>query len=280
MRSRYTGKERDTESGLDYFGARYYASSMGRFSSPDPSGLFFADPTNPQSLNLYSYVRNNPLSNIDPDGLRCVWDDGSFDSEDDKQSGKQSVCEAAGGTYHKPGEYSPGVDWGSSNADGTLTLHTNASAPVLPKPTLDTALSDLAVNTLIGKTVDLGLNTLTTLIYTPQNRQYPTPSILFGTKNCGKGGDGSRTGPINGPCATHDDCYTNAGIDANGNFPGGPEWTLPQAAAAQGCNQGLYNAARSNPNAPGSKAIQYWLTHGDTTPFGYVLKPGTEAKPW
>ena len=34
--SRYTGKERDTESGLDYFGARYYGSSMGRFMSPDP----------------------------------------------------------------------------------------------------------------------------------------------------------------------------------------------------------------------------------------------------
>jgi RHS repeat-associated protein len=36
----FTGKERDTESGLDYFGARYYASSMGRFSSPDPMGQF------------------------------------------------------------------------------------------------------------------------------------------------------------------------------------------------------------------------------------------------
>jgi RHS repeat-associated protein len=40
-RYRYTGKERDTESGNDYFGARYYASSMGRFMSPDPSGLVY-----------------------------------------------------------------------------------------------------------------------------------------------------------------------------------------------------------------------------------------------
>jgi len=73
VRSRCTGKERDTESGLDYFGARYYGSSMGRFSSPDPSGLYFADPTNPQSFNLYSYVQNNPLVNVDPDGLDCVY---------------------------------------------------------------------------------------------------------------------------------------------------------------------------------------------------------------
>ncbi|HEY1809167.1 MAG TPA: RHS repeat-associated core domain-containing protein, partial [Acidobacteriaceae bacterium] len=63
----YTGKERDSESGNDYFGARYYASTMGRFMSPDKP---FADqhPANPQSWNLYSYTRNNPLRFIDSDG--------------------------------------------------------------------------------------------------------------------------------------------------------------------------------------------------------------------
>jgi RHS repeat-associated protein len=65
----FTGKERDTESGLDYFGARHYSSTMGRFMSPDPSQLYFADPTNPQSLNLYTYVVNNPLKFVDPSGL-------------------------------------------------------------------------------------------------------------------------------------------------------------------------------------------------------------------
>jgi RHS repeat-associated protein len=78
--SRFTGKERDTESGNDYFEARYYASSTGRMISPDPSGLYYADPSNPQSLNLYSYVLNNPLTYTDPSGEECVWDDGSFDS--------------------------------------------------------------------------------------------------------------------------------------------------------------------------------------------------------
>jgi RHS repeat-associated protein len=67
-----TGKERDTESGNDYFGARYYASNMGRFLSPDwsvtPDAVPFADLENPQSLNLYSYVQNNPLSHKDEDG--------------------------------------------------------------------------------------------------------------------------------------------------------------------------------------------------------------------
>ena len=72
VRSRYTGKERDTESGNDYFGARYYGSNMGRFMSPDWSGTPVAIPwanfNNPQSLNLYSYAGNNPLVRIDKDG--------------------------------------------------------------------------------------------------------------------------------------------------------------------------------------------------------------------
>lgn len=67
-----TGKERDAESGNDYFGARYYASSMGRWMSPDPSGLFFADPENPQSMNLYAYVSNNPVNSIDTDGRLTI----------------------------------------------------------------------------------------------------------------------------------------------------------------------------------------------------------------
>ena len=58
---KFTGKERDGESGLDYFGARHYASSMGRFMQPDPAGIWVADLTVPQSWNLYSYALNNPI---------------------------------------------------------------------------------------------------------------------------------------------------------------------------------------------------------------------------
>jgi len=68
----FTGKERDTESGNDYFDARYYASSMGRFLSPDWSAqeepVPYAKLDNPQTLNLYSYVTNNPLARVDADG--------------------------------------------------------------------------------------------------------------------------------------------------------------------------------------------------------------------
>jgi RHS repeat-associated protein len=69
-----SGKERDTESGLDYFGARYYGSSMGRFMSPDSSG--YSGLTNPQSWNLYTYTLNNPLRYDDPTGhtVECKTD--------------------------------------------------------------------------------------------------------------------------------------------------------------------------------------------------------------
>jgi RHS repeat-associated protein len=64
----FTGKERDTESGNDYFNARYMASSMGRFLSPDPSNLS-VDFWLPQTWNRYTYGLNNPLTMVDKNGL-------------------------------------------------------------------------------------------------------------------------------------------------------------------------------------------------------------------
>jgi RHS repeat-associated protein len=69
---KFTSKERDSESGLDNFRARYNSAQFGRLLSPDPSGLSFADLSKPQSLNLYAYVRNNPLSFVDPTGLGVI----------------------------------------------------------------------------------------------------------------------------------------------------------------------------------------------------------------
>jgi RHS repeat-associated protein len=85
VRQQFTRKERDVETGLDYFLARYYAATQGRFTSPDeftggPAELFsftsdasqnptfYADLTNPQSLNKYQYTYNNPLGMTDDSG--------------------------------------------------------------------------------------------------------------------------------------------------------------------------------------------------------------------
>ncbi|MGD0293002.1 MAG: RHS repeat-associated core domain-containing protein [Terracidiphilus sp.] len=89
----FTGKERDIESGLDYFEARYYSSAMGRFMSPDWSAkaepVPYAKLGNPQSLNLYAYMMNNPLGGVDFDGHQC-------------ESGKDGCIEP------RPVQYMPG----------------------------------------------------------------------------------------------------------------------------------------------------------------------------
>jgi len=64
----FTGKQRDAESGLDNFGARYNASNMGRFMSPDPIHIMKQKVTDPQQWNMYAYVRNNPLLLVDNNG--------------------------------------------------------------------------------------------------------------------------------------------------------------------------------------------------------------------
>ena len=67
----FTGKERDVESGLDNFGARYNTSQMGRFMTTDRNNAG-ASATGPQSWNGYAYAGNNPLNSTDPDGLTTV----------------------------------------------------------------------------------------------------------------------------------------------------------------------------------------------------------------
>jgi RHS repeat-associated protein len=102
---KFTSYERDQETGLDYAQARHYTSAFGRFMSPDPSGLSLADPTNPQSFNLYSYVMNNPLNNIDPTGMTCqtnstdgaVYDD--MDGKGCDQVDLANATDLANGVY-------------------------------------------------------------------------------------------------------------------------------------------------------------------------------------
>ncbi len=67
-KQKFTGKERDQETGLDYFGARYLSGAQGRFTSPDPKQFTARTVSSPQKWNKYVYVRNNPFVLIDPDG--------------------------------------------------------------------------------------------------------------------------------------------------------------------------------------------------------------------
>jgi RHS repeat-associated protein len=111
----FTGKQRDSESALDYFGARYYGSSMGRFLSPDPAWLFAADPNNPQSWNLYSYALNNPLINIDPTGYDCVYLNNAGNGVESTDTNSNfGECDNNGG-YWVDGTFTSGTVYSNSN---------------------------------------------------------------------------------------------------------------------------------------------------------------------
>jgi RHS repeat-associated protein len=66
---KYTGQERDSETGLDHFMFREYTAPLGRWMRPDPAGLAAVDLANPQTWNQYAYVGNSPTTAVDPLGL-------------------------------------------------------------------------------------------------------------------------------------------------------------------------------------------------------------------
>jgi len=87
---KYTGKERDLEGpGLDYFGARYFSGAQGRFTTPDPVTITTHRLQNPQELNQYAYVANNPLRYIDPTGAILV-------ATGDQKADYDDLCKIAG----------------------------------------------------------------------------------------------------------------------------------------------------------------------------------------
>jgi RHS repeat-associated protein len=111
----YTGKEHDPYTGLDLFGARNFTNYSGRFLSPDTGAdaslgvpVPYAELEYPQSLNLYSYVNNNPLTNTDPDGHDvhvCV----------DNGNGGQNCFNATDDQWKQIQQNSPGVQFNLNN---------------------------------------------------------------------------------------------------------------------------------------------------------------------
>lgn len=104
----FTGKERDTESGLDYMTARYYASATGRFTSPDPLMFNELRLINPQRWNMYSYGVNNPLLFTDPDGRDAIAVNFGADVHGLGHMGIISVHADGNATYSRFGPQHPG----------------------------------------------------------------------------------------------------------------------------------------------------------------------------
>jgi RHS repeat-associated protein len=118
---KFTGKERDSESGLDDFGARYDSSQYGRFMTPDLANIAgdLDESGNPQSWNAYSYVQNNPVNAVDPDGNDCVFtqDDAAYVARGDCNNlpkGAQNATYVAGTVDEHSGQY--------NSSTGTLSF--------------------------------------------------------------------------------------------------------------------------------------------------------------
>jgi RHS repeat-associated protein len=120
---KFTGKERDSESGLDYFGARYYGAALGRFTTVDPLRAS-AHTANPQSWNRYSYVINNPLARIDPDG-KC--------SQPAVKKGETGVCVDLYIAAPRIAGLGHGDDRGPAPNDSSATYRTEVQMALDPR---------------------------------------------------------------------------------------------------------------------------------------------------
>ena len=121
VKQMFTGKERDAETGLDYFGARYYGSAVGRWASPDPSNLG-VDFYLPQTWNRYNYAVNNPLSIADRNGLWPFYIHNEIIGESFPGLSKQNIetlQDASRKMEFGPGQQDPAGSFEHGMSDGT-----------------------------------------------------------------------------------------------------------------------------------------------------------------
>jgi len=191
---KFTGKERDPESGLDDFPARYFTSSMGRWMTPDIMGGHVEDP---QTLNRYAYARNNPTSLTDPTGL-----DSYLSCTQTKDNA--STCQSQTVGYDKNGNAQTATVQGVTGDNGfTATLIGNQNAD--------------GTGPLVDKTTGTGT--------------YTASANGSGVQFSNNGGQSSSTGVfVNGTPQT---TFQDAGF-ANGNALSGFTFTLTNSKLEAG----------------------------------------------
>jgi RHS repeat-associated protein len=156
---KFTGKERDAESGLDYFGARYYENSIGRFMSRDPKTMSKQRMLDPQQWNMYQYSRDNPISMFDPDGREVTT---ALTGQDYKD-----LINALAQSYRKESFRSAFKKLKDGPMVHEFGKKTTTYTPVAPGSVVTKA--DPAQTTLLGTTTDKNGNLDTSHAYTTIN---------------------------------------------------------------------------------------------------------------
>jgi RHS repeat-associated protein len=254
----FTGKERDSESGNDYFGARYYASSMGRWLSPDWSAKAQAVPyaklDNPQSLNLYSYVFNNPISHLDDDGHEVI-----------TVQLRAYIPQASVGPYLGDNRGPTASQFVNSRTAITLTIETDPSISANPLLYNSGGLAGLSVNSVTGNTATqtVGLPTAqvsrdangNVVINVQQNAANPLPdpqALTPGIKS-----DLTVNVPVNGSSVTTSGTVSGApAFELNVQTPGNSTTNIP-----------LQSNPPTNPIAFGAALTQTNQLPTTTTPL-------------
>jgi RHS repeat-associated protein len=195
--SRSSGKERDAESGNDYFGARYFGSTMGRFMSPDPMIIMKQKLIDPQQWNMYSYARNNPLRFTDPTGKYVCADGSKCDSKNDQAfktrldnlRTAQAGLKAGSDAYNKIGAiltaYGNAGDTGTANGKTVAISFTGAANGGGVTQSLDK--STIGVNLSSNFSEQSGANNLGTTVLVGHEGQHvvdgaPTGTARFGSE--------------------------------------------------------------------------------------------------
>lgn len=172
-----SGEEHDTETGLDSYQFRSYNPTLGRWMSPDPSGEHYANLRNPQSLNLYSYVLNDPLKYIDVTGLDVCADGTVADvcvtpgnCDDDNTVGcwgssEPTACSPPISCVAPPPPPPSAEEIAAGHAEANMQKYANLHAQLLP--------GDSAANMRITVSCDSGNHNCTyTLTGATQNHSY------------------------------------------------------------------------------------------------------------
>jgi RHS repeat-associated protein len=188
---RSTGKERDSESNLDYFGARYFSGAQGRFTSVDPIWITKERMLDPQRLNLYAYGRNNPLRFIDPDGMditlgRCA----SGSTEDcynqvlaglEKEDRSHvHLVQGDGKNGFKKGQFGVTVDADYESESGSFQTLQKLAGDHSATARIDVLNPDDKFDVRLIVAIDAGKETLSNMSMTPGNPNDPKSNSFVG----------------------------------------------------------------------------------------------------
>jgi RHS repeat-associated protein len=171
IRQRFTGYEKDDETGLDYAEARMYQNRHGRFTGPDPL-LASVSLSNPQTFNRYVYTGNNPLTMVDPSGLS--WCRANNGSNDVKFVGMGQKCDSGwdniDNTYGLAGD----GDWTKYGANTGDAIKFNPNGTVTVIATADQIAASQALTISASDSPSETISTTTDAIITTFNSAMAT----------------------------------------------------------------------------------------------------------